>query len=281
MKSFVLGTILVMSHAVFAHEHRAYQFLHDPIDVVIVCHEKDLRTLGLAIEGIKKNIDFRDIFVVSKEPLTQEARWFDEAQFPFTKQTVAMEIFGNQEQAVAFLNHPKTRIGWIYQQLCKLYALFVIPDISSNVLVVDADTIFLRPVRFQDDVGAPLFNVGTEYHMPYFEHIARLIPGLKKVYPDKSGITHHMLFQRCIMEDLFATIRDIHDEEPWKALCHAIDHGALYGSALSEYELYFNFACMQTDQVRIRHLDWQNLSFSNYHRMSRLNADYVSCHAYM
>ncbi len=264
-----------------AFEKVSYQFSHDPLDVVFVAHKKDAKTLYLAIDGIKQHIKHRNIMVISQEQLTDEASWFDEAQFPFTKESVAFEIFQNEDKAKEFLNHPKTRIGWIYQQLCKMYALFVIPGISENILIVDADTIFLRPVQFQDESGAPLFNVGTEYHIPYFEHISRLMPGLKKVYEDKSGICHHMLFQKCVIEDLFAMICAVHNEEPWKVMCRLLDQDALYGSALSEYELYFNFVVTRTDQYKIRPLKWQNIPLRSFNFQYAGDLDYVSCHSYL
>ena len=100
--------------------------------------------------------------------------------------------------------------GWYYQQLLKLYALYAIPKISSNVLCLDSDTVFLNPVSFISEEGGSLFNPGYEYHKPYFEHIARFVPGLKKVYPKYSGISHHMLFQKPIMDDLFADVEKKH-----------------------------------------------------------------------
>jgi hypothetical protein len=273
----------LISWPLLALEKISYQFSHDPLDVVIVAHKKDAKTLHLAIDGIRQHIEHRTIIIVSQEQFTDQAAWFDEVQFSFTKESVAFEIFQDDDKAKEFLDHPKTRIGWIYQQLCKMYALFVIPGISENVLIVDADTIFLRPVQFQDEHGAPLFNVGIEYHIPYFEHINRLMPGLKKVYEDKSGICHHMLFQKCVMEDLFAMIRSIHNEEPWKVMCRLLDHNAIYGSALSEYELYFNFVCTRTDQFQIRPLKWLNLPLRsfNLHYAGEQDLDYVSCHNYL
>lgn len=278
---FLFVITFFISPLLQAIEQISYQFSHDPLDVVFVAHKKDIKTLYLAIDGIKQHIEHRNIIVISQEPLTDEASWFDEAQFPFTKESVAFEIFQNEDKAKEFLNHPKTRIGWIYQQLCKMYALFVIPGISENMLIVDADTIFLRPVQFQDADGAPLFNVGTEYNRPYFEHISRLMPDLKKVYEDKSGICHHMVFQKCVMEDLFTMIRSIHNEEPWKVMCRLLDQNALYGSALSEYELYFNFVCTRTDQYKIRPLKWLNLPLRSFNLQNAGDLDYVSCHNYL
>lgn len=278
---FLLLMVFLNTQAVL--EKTFYQFSKEPIDVVIVAHEKDSATLPLVIEGVRHNIKHRDIIVISQKPLTDKAIWFDEARFPFTKEKIAHEIFKDAVKAQVFLQHAKTRTGWIFQQLCKLYALFVIPGISDNILVLDADTIFLRPVRFQKKDGRPKLTVATEYHRPYFAHMARLIPGLEKVYKDKSGIAHHMLFQKPIMADLFETISNIHHEEPWKALCHCIDTNEIYGSCMSEYEIYFNFACMRTDQVHLRELRWSNKPLRSFlgsdYKQSKMH--YISCHSYL
>lgn len=283
MKVYVLIFIACLTTVINAIEKVVYQFCHEPIDVVIVAHEKDRRTLDLAIDGITKYIEHRTIQVVSEKQLTDKALWFDEAQFPFTKESIAFEIFQDEQKAQDFLNSPITRIGWIFQQLCKLYALFVIPDISQNVLVVDADTIFLRQVSFQTENSAPLFSVATEHHKPYFEHMARLIPGLHRVDQARSGVAHHMLFQKVIMQDLFEMIQSLHNIEPWKAICRCIDSEQLYGSCMSEYEIYFNFACMRTDQLVFRQLNWSNMAFRNF-VCTAMNQDeyhYVSCHNYL
>ena len=276
----ILNFILIQNCFAKIIEKVTYQFSKDPIDIVILCHKKDVRTLDLVIDGIQKNIDHRNIIIISNEPFTDRAKWFDEAAFPFTKKTVALEIFNDEQQAEAFLAHPETRIGWIYQQLCKLYALFVIPNVSENILIVDADTIFQYPVTFIHKDGAPLFNMCKGHHDVYFDHIRRLIPNLRLLFTGVSGITHHMLFQKCIMQDLFSIIREIHNEEPWKAICHTLDHASIYKSSVSEYELYFNFAFMRTDQVEMRFLKWNNVPFRAYHlRHSCL--DYVSCHTFL
>lgn len=262
-------------------EKISYEFTLDPIDVVMPCHEKDLRTINLAIEGIKKNVRHRRIIIISKEQLTDKAEWFDESLFPFSLFDIAYEIFKDHLKAQEFINHPKTRIGWIYQQFLKLYAPFVVPDISPNILIVDADTIFLQPVNFQDAAGSPLFNVGTEYVKPYFEHISRILPGVLKQFSNKSGICHHMLLQKNVMTDLFSLIRNVHNEEPWKVICATIDRAFLYKSCMSEYELYFNFIFGRTNQPKIRPLRWKNVSFAQFNKIKKNEFDYVSCHAYM
>ncbi len=262
----------------------SFEFTFDPIDAVIPCHEKDKRTIELVIEGIRKNVhNLGRIIVVSAAPLTDKAEWFDERNFPFTKETIAYEIFKNESKAIEFIESPETRIGWIYQQLLKTYSMFIIPDLSPNMLIVDADTIFLRPVSFQDpQTGAGLYNPGSEHTDAYFAHNAKVLPGWKKVFPQYSGISHHMLFQKSVMEALFNDIRAVHQEEPWKVFCHMIDHSELFRSCMCiEYELYFNYVFTRSDQVKIRHLRWDNIPLHRFNTMKSRGFDFLSCHAYM
>lgn len=262
-----------------------FDFTFEPIDAVIPCHEKDKRTIDRVVEGIRKNVkNIGRIIVVSATPLTDKAEWFDERNFPFDKESIAYQIFKDKRKATDFLDSPKSRAGWILQQFLKTYSIFVIPDISSNVLIVDADTIFLCPVEFQDpQTGAGLYNPGTEYHVPYFTHIAKVLPGVKRLYPQHSGISHHMLFQRSVMEAIFAAIRKAHNnKEPWKVFCDAIDINELYRSCMCvEYELYFNYVFSKTDKVKIRHLKWANVPLRQFNISKGQGYHYLSCHTWM
>jgi hypothetical protein len=253
------------------------------LDVVIPCVEKDLETLNACIAGIRDNCSqIRRVIVVSARPLTDQAEWCDEARYPFTKEDVAFYLLkGDQSAAASFLQSP-SHVGWYYQQLLKYYATFVIPDLSSNVLILDSDTIFLNPVQFLDANCEGLYNPGSEYHRPYFEHASRFLPGLQRLYPHYSGISHHMLFQRSVLEDLFYSVENYHDRPLWQAFCLAVSLQDLSGSGASEYELYFNFVFSRTDQVHIRQLKWKNVSSLNdLASFKSQGYHYVSCHAWL
>lgn len=236
-----------------------YQLSPEPIDVVIPCAPKDAVTLEECIRGIRQyGANIRRVIVLSRERLTDLAEWFNELDYPFSKSDLAREIFqGDLVAAEAFIRQPQSRIGWIFQQFLKFYATFVIPGISSNVLILDADVIFLNPVQFMNEKGEPFFNVGNEYYEPYFQQMARLLPELYRVHAQYSGICHYMLFQKPILEDLFAMIQSQHGVEPWQELCRCIDPKEPL-SHLSEYEIYFNFSILRTNQAKIRPLKWVN-----------------------
>lgn len=237
-----------------------YELKNEPIDVVIPCAGKDVFMLEKCIEGIQtQGENIRRVIVVSAEKFTDKAEWFDEALYPFTKKEICQEIFdGNKKMASYYLAKPGNRVGWIYQQFLKFYAPFVIPNISSNVLVLDSDTVFLNPVSFIDEKGGGFLDVGDECSLPYFSHAERLIPGFRKVN-NFSGICHHMLFQRAILEDLFYLVELQHGVSFWKAACRCIDLYEIFRSCLSEYEIYFNFALANTEQVKVRPLQHEDI----------------------
>lgn len=268
----------------YAVNEQHYDFSNELIDVVIPCTYKDLDTLELCIKGIKQNCrQIRRVIVISAEKLTDNAEWFDEDNYPFDKNAVALHLFkGNQTAASEYLRSPGSRVGWYYQQLLKIYAPFVIPDISANVLLLDSDTIFLNPVNFLNASFAGLYNPGTEYNPAYFYHAGRLTQNkVKKLYPQYSGISHHMLIQRCVLEDLFDVVESFYHNDFWKVFCLCVDPKHLFAGA-SEYEIYFNFVLSRSKKVEVRRLRWANIN--NINDVSKYKADgfhYVSCHDWL
>ncbi len=273
--SFVFSNENLLTHKI------TYNLSNEQIDVVIPCADTDLQALELCIKGVKENIDVRRIIIVSPRPLTDNAEWFDEKKYPFSKFDIALQMLGDETAAKQFLHAPYSRIGWIYQQFLKLYAQKVIPNISANVLIIDADTIFLNPVTFVGHQGEGLYNVG-DYgaHPPYFVHMQKLIPGLSKVFSAYSGICHHMLFQKPGLDDLFDMIENYHHMDAWKAMARFIN--PYEGSGISEYEMYFNFIFTRTDQMKIRPLKWEDTGdIKKLPQYKELGYHYVSWHHYL
>lgn len=132
----LLSLIFNMYADVF-NEKVHYDFTTEPLDVVIPCHIKDRKTLEPVISGIKNNIRHRRIIIVAREKLTENAEWFDERAYPFSMAALANEIFQNESQAMQFIHDPKSRMGWIYQQLLKLYAAYItFPDYWAIVFLL-------------------------------------------------------------------------------------------------------------------------------------------------
>lgn len=267
-----------------------YKLTDELIDVVIVTHPKDKETLDLCIEGIRENCDnIGRVIVVSSSPLTDKAEWFDENDYPFSKADIALKLAKNDANAAKNFME-KGPVGWYFQQLLKLYAMFAIPGISSNVLVIDADTVFMNPVKFMNEKKGGLFCLSYKTaKQKYYQHAARMVPDYKTVYPEYYSVCHHMLFQRAILEDLFQVVENHHDMPFWEAFCWCVelpkDHSGrmkLVKCRASEYEIYYNYALTHTKQVQLRHLEWKNSPHLNL--MNQYQKDgyhFVSFHTYM
>jgi len=224
---------------------------------------------------IQNVIGFRNIYIVTYDAssvlheisslysnlseLYERIQVIDETIFPFSIQDIASVFYPKQN-----------RNTWYFQQLLKLYAGTVIPGILPDYLVVDADVFFLKPVLFVDtDTNKPFIDVGNEFHLPYFQHMSRLHPALRRIV-ESSGICHHMFFKQKWIEELFLFVETRHmglssSLVPfWKLFLLCVDEHRYHPidfieSGASEYEIYFHFIVQfHSDEILLRKLNWDN-----------------------
>jgi len=164
------------------------------IDAMIPLGPNDGDTVELTARSVKRFVEgVRNVYVVSREdPRLPGVTFVPEESFPFDLETVRRAL-GEHDRA-----------GWYLQQLIKLYFPLAVSGSLDQVLVVDADTIFLRTCRFVED-GRTVLNFGDEYHAPYFAHMARLHPALRKMFA-YSGVSHCMLLTRSWLLELLGAV---------------------------------------------------------------------------
>jgi len=237
-------------------------------DIVTPCGPNDLEVVQQQVMYTKKNvIGYRNIYIITN--LVAEISGciiVPESVFPFGIKDVA-EAHGEN-----------TRNGWYLQQMLKMYAGEYIPGILDKWLVIDSDTFFLKPTTFFKN-GRPCYAVGREYWLPYFNHMARLHPGLKRFNESISGICHHMMFEKQIVEQLFKMVEEVHEGVPfWKLFFGKVEEKDKKGSGGSEYEIYFNYLLnYHQDRIQIRILRWANVRTF----MPDCGLDYISYHWHM
>ncbi|MCI5051509.1 MAG: DUF6492 family protein [Simkaniaceae bacterium] len=243
------------------------------IDVIIPTTSKDSVTLNHCIKGIRENgIGVRNIYIVSPEKLTDQAEWIPESRYPFSKQDLA---------ELVDLSPRHYRLGWYLQQLLKLYCFRAIENLSEYVLILDSDTIFLKPTHFVEN-GKMLINPSSEHYPPYFEHMKRLLPPLHRV-TDQSGICNCMVFKKTIVEDLFWRVENFHRTEFWKAFMRCVERQHLRLSGASEYEILFNFYQLYyPEEIEVRPLNWgASGELSDLSGFAKSGLHYVSFHDYL
>ena len=225
----------------------------DRVDVVIPTHKKDIDTLDVCIDYVIKNVvGLNKIYVVSKDKLTDKAIWVPENTLPFTLEDIANKIGYHW------------RTSWYYADILQGTLPLLIPNLLNNVLILDSDTIFLRPIKLVID-GISQFNTSCGDGLrSYYEYIYRLLPDLN-IQHNESGVTHFILVRKDILQDLFNRIEKKYNKPFWEA---AIDitlenynninnnnHEKGQGK-MANYELYFTFALQyHRDKVKIRKLN--------------------------
>jgi hypothetical protein len=242
-------------------------------DIVIPLGPNEISRFNHQILYTRKNvIGYRNIYIVTCNLDIKIDGCFiiDENIFPFK------EFISNY---FAEYNGKKNRNGWYFQQLIKLFAGRVIKDILDNYLVIDADVFFLKPIRFMSG-SKPIFSTGDENHAPYFTHMNLLHKSFSKVCK-KSGICHHMLFNKKYLEELFSIVEEFHKKPFWQVFIICVQEHKKYPinkyeSGASEYELYFNYMIKNhIDDIIIRDLNWQNINRRGFISKQH-NCDFVS-----
>ena len=240
-------------------------------DIVIPVGPHDKSTVEHQIKYTKKNIiGYRNIYLVCSDSTINidGCITIDENIFPFNMDTV-IKHHGKQ-----YNRYGESQNGWYLQQLLKLYSGKVIPDIMDKYLVIDADTFFLKPTTFIEN-NKCLYNYGTEYHAPYFQHMKKLDKDFTKVNRNISGICHHMMFETKYIDELISRIEKNHNELFYNIFLKLVTEKRASGA--SEYELYFNYMLkFNPDKIQIRKLNWKNM----YRIQTNNNYDYISVHWY-
>jgi len=250
-------------------------------DIVIPLGPNDVDIIEKQIQYTKKNIiGFRNIYIVTYNTNIQidGCITIDENIFQFK------EFIKNY---FAQYNGKNNRNGWYFQQLIKLYAGKFIENILDNYLIVDADVFFLKPTQFIEN-NKPIFTVGDEHHIPYFKHMNILHNSFQK-YCQNSGITHHMMFNKYYLNEMFKLVEDLHSKPFWQVFILSVDEHTKHAlsaneSGASEYELYFNYMyAYHINDIIVRKLTWtteRRKTINIYsHDLNKLQMDFISlCH---
>jgi len=170
-----------------------------------------------------------DVLIVCPQP--KEYSWInwsnvtveaDDKYIPISKNDIASLLLAEKRYVV----------GWYYQQILK-YAI-VIASNSSDVLILDADTVLIKNFNYNDKV----FYTSKEKNAAYFEHFRRLFninPKLKA-----SAITNFMWFNVDSLREMLYEIEARHKDYWWLTILKIAN--AIPGSGVfSEYETYANW----------------------------------------
>lgn len=213
-----------------------------PIDVFIPVSVKDIHHLTQVIDGINKFVKhpINKIFVAAN-PEQSILNICDSLKLSFIDEKM---VLGYDKTTIKYLVNGVDRSGWLFQQLLKLGADKVVE--MDNFLIIDADTIFVKPKVFFHNRKV-ILDHSTERHMPY--HIT-----YKKILHNNttsllSFITHYMMFNKEFLNNLKTKIEIIHKKSWDQAILDNVDYND--ESGFSEYELYGNYL-LNSEKTKIK-----------------------------
>jgi hypothetical protein len=217
------------------------------VDVIIPLGPKDEDIVGRCIASVRQWVNgVRHIFVIAHRPMEIPGTFVvNESQLPFSREEVVKRT-------------SEVRAGWYTQQLAKFYAPLLISNILENCVVIDADVVFYRRVKFLEG-DKFLFDKNHEIHQPYFDHMKRLHPSFEPWKQNFSGIVNCMIFNKKILTELIEKV-EIYQKKPfWEAYLDCIDRNYVSASGAAEYELYFHYVMKNYEKrTTLRPLQYSN-----------------------
>jgi hypothetical protein len=250
------------------------------LDVVIPAHPKDVDTLDVAVGCILRNLpETRTIHVVSGFDWNHESDKVRRVPEPGEDILPGVETIRRRWESA----HPPLagRAGWLYQQLLGLGAGGYIDGLLPSYLCIDADTFFLRPVRFLFEGIRFVYCDSPQLARPEYAAAHRRFTGEDQL--PRSFTAHHMLFDRDLLAELFEQVERLHGK-PWhEAILDSADFRV--GSCFNDWDTYASWVLTHHPEASMnRPLEWADVRYIP-HRLARRRLsrklDFVSAHAYM
>ena len=136
----------------------------------------------------------------------------------------------------------KAKAGWYYQQLLK-YDIALAAG-RPEVLVVDADTVLLRPVAARV-AGRMQFPGASEDHASYYASL-KALTGRPRALA-RSAVVNYMWFEKAMLAEMLAAI-EARASVDWRRAILARASSGQDPLVFSEYETYANW-CASTCEV--------------------------------
>lgn len=127
---------------------------------------------------------------------------------------------------------------WFMQQVMKLSVNKISTD---NVLIVDADLLFLKPVEFvQDNIFN--FYLAREYDQRFFDANQYLLGIEKQTLRKQSFISDFSIFNTNVLVSMQQHMEQKHGSNWIETIYNYVEFPAgLTGTTISEYEMYGNY----------------------------------------
>ncbi|BBH23698.1 hypothetical protein Back11_50430 [Paenibacillus baekrokdamisoli] len=203
------------------------------IDILIPAIEKDLGTLPYVIDSVRKQVKHPIGKFMIVSPDSKKIRQLCARKgCTFINEKTVLPI---TKKSINYQSARWDRSGWLFQQLLKLGGSKL--GKQDYYLVIDADTVLIRPHVFKTTGGRTVFYYRKWSQPEYFKTYKKLMG--RKADSPTSFVTHYMLFERAKVARLKRIIEAKHQTSWHSAIIRSINKKQQFG--FSEFETYGNF----------------------------------------
>lgn len=145
--------------------------------VISVCSLKDIEVWQVAARHVVQYISAKSYLVIV--PDGEVDQFLDVTCAPYQVMPESQYVGNAKERITQKLDqNNQHRVGWYLQQFVKIAAILK-NESQGIVLIWDADTVPLKPLKFIDERGNFIYYQGEEYRKSYFDFIQTAL-GLKR-----------------------------------------------------------------------------------------------------
>ncbi|NEW04778.1 hypothetical protein GK047_01940 [Paenibacillus sp. SYP-B3998] len=202
------------------------------IDILIPAIEKDLGTLPFVIDAVRKYVKhpIGEILIVAPK----RKKMIEICRRKGCKFVDEDKVLPLTKKDINYRSKTWDRSGWLFQQFLKLSGDSIC---SSNFyLVIDADTVLIRPHTFRS-AQKTVFYCRNWSQDEYFKTYKKLLG--RKPSSSLSFVTHYMLFEKSKLVQLKRAIESKHGTRWYLAILRNMNKSKQF--AFSEFETYGNF----------------------------------------
>lgn len=212
------------------------------LEVVICLHESHLKNFKLVVSQLYKNLKDIKIVVISNIKLKEKIKNIDSRIEVLGEDTLVKDLSLSRIKNILKEKIGNgSRAGWYFQQFLKMSYSLVTK--SNYYLIWDSDLILLKELDFFTKDNKMIIYKKTEYHIPYFETLEKIL-GLGKKF-DFSFIAEHFLIKTKIMKEMIEKIevnKNIEGKYFFEKILNSISIKDLPYSGFSEFETYGTYA---------------------------------------
>jgi len=228
------------------------------IEVIFVSKLEDIKILGLAVNSVVKNSInpiSRVVIAVPSNQYIPTSEYFLDSENKNLVEVISENELVPQAAIELIKQKLPERFGWILQQI--LVASFILSTKSENVLIVDSDTLIIRPQVWVDKFKKQILMPTFELHLPYYKFFQHLSTKYPK--PRMSFVSHHMLVQTSIFREVY----QIFGGDVYNALEQAFTFADLRDNSPFDlkYEIYAQYL-INNHKDQVSFVKWANLSCS-------------------